>query len=201
MNKFSKKGALLFAAAMALCAFAMPSTASAVSWDPLGTTQTITSPNLGFTSNPGVQVVSSCTSSTFDVDVVSATTLEVTNATFGGHCVLVFPSIAGALCTMDMSGTRFPWTITASSTTDIRLDNVHIDVTFTQTATGNCPASFVDQRLTITGGTTSGGSWDAATDELTLNDAEGLRSHGVLGPLTVRGTITDATAPRLDLTD
>jgi len=205
MKKFSKKGVLLFAAAMALCAFALPTTAGALSWDPLGTNQTVTSPDVGFTTNlPGLlATVSSCNSSTFGVTVAAAASanLEVTTATFGGHCVTTFG--AGPVCTSDAVGSNFPWTITALSTSNVRLDRVHINVTFTTSAT--CPAGFPGgNSVTITGSTTSGGSWNPATDELILSNAEGLSSHSALTgttPITARGTFTDASAPRLDLTD
>jgi hypothetical protein len=198
---------LLFAAAMALCAFALPTTAGAISWDPLGTNQTVTSPDVGFTTNlPGLlATVSSCTSSSFGVTVNAAASqnLEVTTATFGGHCVTTF-SPSGASCTTTARGTSFPWTITALSTSNVRLDGVHIDVVFHQTAGLTCPATLVGQSITITGSTTSGGSWNPGTDELILSNAEGLQSHSPLTgttPITARGTFTDAVAPRLDLTD
>ena len=41
MKKFSKKGVLLFAGAMAVCAFAMPSMASASSWGVVGSHHTL----------------------------------------------------------------------------------------------------------------------------------------------------------------
>ena len=50
MKKFSKKGVLLFAGAMALCAFVMPSMASAASWGPIGRITRLTRPTSGFTS-------------------------------------------------------------------------------------------------------------------------------------------------------
>ena len=51
MKKLSKKGVLLFAGAMAVCAFAMPAMASASSWGVVGTHHTLTSSNLGFTTD------------------------------------------------------------------------------------------------------------------------------------------------------
>ena len=67
MKKFSKKGVLLFVAAMALCAFAMPSAASAASWARSVST-TLDSPNVGFTGTTptGTTITSQCTSSSFN---------------------------------------------------------------------------------------------------------------------------------------
>ena len=116
--------------------------------------------DIGFTATTAFgTLASSCNDSTFNVTVAGAasSTLEVTGATFGPHCTT---AIAGsAVCTVDMQGTRFPWTITALATSNIRLDNVHIDMTYTEMVR-TCPAAFVDQRFTVTGSTTSGVSWN-----------------------------------------
>jgi hypothetical protein len=195
MKKFSKKGVLLFAAAMALCAFVMPAMASAASWGVIGSEHTLDSPNVGFTSTTALgAVISSCTVSSFTANVSSAANLEVTAATFGGHCTATVG--ASGFCTTTATANNLPWTGTAVTTSDIRLDRVHIRVVFDQSAAGTCPAALVGQGITITG-TLGGGAWTgngANQHEIILDNDEGLSSHSALGngtQVTARGTFRD----------
>ena len=73
MKKFSKKGVLLFAGAMAVCAFVLPAVASAATWGPAPSHHVLDSPNFGFTSAGGAgAITSSCTSSSFTANVAVA---------------------------------------------------------------------------------------------------------------------------------
>jgi hypothetical protein len=195
MKKFSKKGILLFAAAMALCAFMMPSIASASSWGVVGSHHTLDSPNLGFTSISGAvgSITTSCTRSSFTANVASTQNLEITTATFGGLCTWTGPGIG--TCTATTVGTKFPWTATAVTTENIQIHGVHLDVFFENVpGLGNSCANIVGQNLTITG-TLSTGRWTGnASHSLDFSDSEGLVSHSGLGnnqSITMRALITD----------
>ena len=193
MKKFSKKGVLLFAAAMALCAFAMPATASAASWGAVGLETTLDSPDVGFTSTTGAvgRIISSCTSSSFTADVRSAAVLTITTGRFGGLCTANLPDAGGATCTTTAVGTRFPWTATVPTTNNVQIHGVFIDVRFEHTPAPNpqnCPLVGAD--LTITG---TLGSGRFANREIIYSNAEGLVSHSALGngtPITARGTFS-----------
>jgi hypothetical protein len=201
MTKFSKAGVPLFAAAMALCAFMMPSMASASSWGVVGSHHTLDSPNLGYTSNTPVigPVTSICTRSSFTTDVSSTRDLEITNATFGGLCTWTSSSIG--TCTATPAGTRFPWTATAVTTDNIQIHGIRIDVLFENVPglpAGSCAGFFVGETATITG-TLTGGRWTgngAGQHSLDFSNAAGLVEHlADLGssnnPIAVRGILTD----------
>ena len=200
MKKFSKKGVLLFAAAMAFCAFMMPAAASALSWGGVGTHHVLDSPNVGFTSTGAVgRIISSCTSSSFTSNVSSAANLEITATSFGGTCTASFPDLAATgVCNVTATGTSLPWTATARTTSDIQIHGVNIDVVFDQTATTTCPAAVTGAALRITG-TLTGGAWtgnSANQHEIILQDEEGLVSHSALGngvQVTARGTFRDTS--------
>lgn len=197
MRKVSKKGLLLFAAAMASCALAMPSTASAASWTALGTEHTLDSPDFGFTVTTVIgPIIAQCTNSTLTGSVTSSANMEITNATFGGDCTALVNQGAGNMvCTVDRVATRLPWTATALSTNNIQIHGVHIDVTYTQSSVGNCPAALVGTVFTVTG-TLSGGTYNNTERALILSNTEGLTTHSLLGnnlPLTWRGTFRDTS--------
>ena len=201
MTKFSKKGVLLFAGAMAVCAFVMPSMASAATWGGVGSEHTLHSPNIGFTGTPAGPVVSSCTNSTFTVDVRSAAALTLTRADFRG-CTASGVGIGTCTATSTATPLNSPdWTITGPTTDNVQIHSVNIDITFEQhPGSASCAAAAVGTRITITG-TLSGGFFNDTTHTLILSDEEGLVSHGPLGtsPVTARGTFTD-TAGTLTLT-
>jgi hypothetical protein len=192
MKKFSKKGILLFAAAMALCAFAMPSMAGAASWTVVGTEHTLDTGNVGFEGTSAVlgTITSQCTSSSFTTTVASSANLEITAATFGGQCTAHGPAIG--TCVADAVAQKLPWTATAVTTSNIQIHGIHINVAFTQTTpTALCNA--VGSVLTITG-TVSGGAWNNAARHLTLDNEPGLTSHTAGFPPTAvnaRGTFRD----------
>jgi hypothetical protein len=195
MKKFSKKSVMLFAAAMALCAFAMPSMASASSWGPVGTEHTLHSSNIGFTG-AATQTSSMCATATFTVTVTSTANIEIDSAAFTG-CTLASPA-AGATCTATSTGTNFPWTATARTTSDIQIHGINID-TFNEThpGGGSCGA-LTGVTLKITG-TLAGARWlgNAGARRLELDGSTGLVSHapaalGGTNSIAVTGTLTDA---------
>jgi hypothetical protein len=194
MKKFSKKGVLLFAAAMAVCAFVMPSMASAASWGPIGLHTVLDSPNIGFTATSPTfgPFSSSCTRSSFTANVVSATNLNISTASLGGHCVWVFPAIP-ATCTVTTTSTNLPWRATAVTTTNIQIHGVRIDLLFENTP-GNPQCGPVTGLTGLVTGTTTGGRWtgnSAGQREVDFSDAEGKTLHiaGSSFPVTTRGTI------------
>jgi hypothetical protein len=197
MKKFSKKGVLLFAGAMAVCAFVLPSVASAASWGPIGgPDHVLDSPNIGFTSPAGGGAISSCTSSSFTAVVLSAADMQIRAASFGGHCTFVSPGTG--TCILSAQGTRFPWTATAVTTSNIQIHGVHIDIRLLQTGTSTCAAAAVGLNLTFTG-TLAGGNY-TGPGRLDFNNAEGLVSHSALGngtPITIRAFLSDTAASPL----
>jgi hypothetical protein len=196
MKKFSKKGALLFAGVMAVCAFALPAMSSAATWSVVGSEHTFHSANIGFTAtNPALGgITSSCAESTFTVDVRSAAALTVTSASFR-RCTANGPGIGHCLVTTTATPNPVPdWTVTGVTTSNVQIHNLVVNTTFetTPTAPGAC-VNVNGASLTITG-TLTGGRWSEPTHSVTFTDAEGLVSHG--GgvnnlPVTVRGTLRD----------
>jgi hypothetical protein len=199
MKKMSTKGALLFGAVMAICAFALPSMASAASWSVVGTTHQLVSTNLVI--DPTTSPVSwTCADSELDVDVASAATLEITGASFRACGGLQ----GGAGCLVTTTGTRFPWTVTAPTTTNIQIHGIHIDARFENNGGFACPVAGLT--FTVTG-TLSGGTWDpsatGASRRITLNQETGTTSHTSVGspiPTEIGGTFRD-TAGTLNLFD
>jgi hypothetical protein len=202
MNRFSKKGVLLFVGVMAVCAFATPAMSSAASWGVVGTEHTLQSPNLGFTTTDPMLggLSSSCAESTFTVDVRNAAALTVTSASLR-NCTAQGAAIGD--CTMTATGTTpTTWTGTGVTTSNVTIDNVRIDVTFENkpgAAAGVC-ANVVGQSILWTGNLT-GGVWNAVQHEVLYTNAEGLVWHGATGNntrMTMTGTIRD-TAQTLTL--
>jgi hypothetical protein len=191
MKKFSTKSALLFAAAMAVCAFAMPPMASAASWGVVGSEHTLHSPNYGYV-NHVAQVTSACTNSTFTVDVTSAANMEITSVAFRG-CTTSGPAIGD--CQTTSVATNLPWTATAVTTSNIQIHGIRLDVFLEDLPSGNtCTADGVNILFT---GTTTGGRWTgnaAGQHSFDLNGGSGVTSHSALGngtPQTVNGFFRD----------
>jgi hypothetical protein len=171
---------------------AMPSTASATSWDVVGTTHVLDSTNLSF-SVPALSAGMICTNSSFDVDVRTSAQLTVTSGTFD-NCEGAAGSSLG--CTVTATATRLPWTVTASSTTSVSINGVHIDLTYA----GGC--SLAGTSVTLTGNL-GGGVWNQPSHQVTYSGGTGLTQHiPGLGsfPMTLSGTIRD-TQQTLTLTD
>ena len=192
MKSLSQRGVLLFGVLLLLvCAF-VPSLASAASWIPSGsTTHQLFSSNLAFTATAlGTQIGGACNASEFDGDVVSANTVEITSGVFTRcHGLL-----ATANCTLTPVGTNFPWTATATSTTNVQIHGVNVDVLYENTpGAGACPLLGAKFQWT---GTLTGGAWNPATNTLELQHDDGLTQHGIVpasatAPLFITGTIRD----------
>jgi hypothetical protein len=197
MKKFSKKGVLLFVGAMALCAFALPSMASASSWGVVGSEHTLDSANVGFTSHVN-QVSSSCSQSQFTVDVRSTAALTITSASFTG-CTQTGPSIG--TCTMTSKATNLPWTATAVSTNNIQIHGIHLDVGL-ENHPGSTSCGAAGVQFTITG-TLTGARWTGNTrhgldlEGLTGNPSSSMglvatsSLSAVASPVTIGGTVFD----------
>jgi hypothetical protein len=194
MKRFSKKSVVLFAGVMAVCAFAMPAMASAATWGPVGgNDHVLTSTNLGFTTDGVTPAGSTCAVAQFTT-TVTATRLDITSATFH-RCVGVD---ALATCTATPVAQRLPWT--ATPTTPVVIDGVHVSVTFEhKPGVANCPAPGASATLT---GNLAGGVFNDTTHTLHLLNATGTTSHfaGVSSPATVTGTIIDDVTPFVTLT-
>ncbi len=188
MRKFSKKSVVLFAGVMAVCAFAMPSMASAFVWSPVGSHHGLFSSNLTFQSEGAGAIGSSCASSTFTGDVNSTSDVTISAASFT-NCM----GILGAQpCTATAEGTNFPWTVTP--TTPVTIDRVHVTVHLENTpgAASACPAPIT---ITLTG-RLNAGHWNNTGHETIMSPpttGTGLIGHGPTGSLTVTvsGTIRD----------
>ena len=200
MKQLFQKTVPLAGAVLALCALGAPSMASAASWSSVGTTHQLFSSNFVFTQEtPHVEFT--CAASELDVDVASATTLEVTGAGFracGG--------LGGIkTCMVTITGTKFPWTVTAPTTTNIQIHGLHLDVQFENNNGASTPCPINGTTLTLTG-TVTGGSWDPSANgpsrRVTLKDQPGLTSHSAAGssPVQTSGDLRDTTGT-LDLFD
>lgn len=175
MTKLAK-AILTLAAAMALCTLAMPSPASAASWTVVGTEHTLDSPNLGFTGTTGFgALVAQCTSSSLTGTVASGANLAITAATFGRNCTANFAG--GNICTMTLAATRFPWTMTAVTTSTVSLEGFTAFMVTEQSPANNCFPFFNGTFWTITGSVS--GTWNAT------EEGGGLQQRG--GHLVGRG--------------
>lgn len=198
MKTLPRKSALLFGAMLAVCAFAVPSMASAASWSPVGTTHRLFMSDLVFKTfqgPPDITIALSCTATEFDADVVSASTIEITNGSFQNCRGL--PGGVTENCTVTVTGTRFPWTMTAPTTTNIQIHGIDADLTFEHPPGANsCNTGGL--RTTWTG-TLTGGSWDpsavGADRRITFatNTGTAFDNSGLFGPLTVSGSLRDTT--------
>jgi hypothetical protein len=149
LKMVSKKSLLLLGAVLALCAFVLPSVASAASWAPVGTTDgRIDSGNLGF-SLAANSSGSTCSASSFSVTVDSAAVATITGGTFA-NCHGDLGTAVG--CTTTATGTNFPWRVTVPDTTDIIIHGVDVDVYFETTpgTLGECAQTGGNIRLTGT---------------------------------------------------
>jgi hypothetical protein len=175
MIKLSKKSLLLFVSAIAMAAFALPSMASAATFDGVGN-HTLTSSNLSFTST-GLGGGSICTSSVFEV-AVSAASARVTAATFSG-CTGT-DGLLGVPATP--TATNLPWTVTPVAG-GIVIDGIHVVVHF--------PAASLNVTLS---GSLLGGAVTNTTHTLTYTGGTGLlatASTGGSATATVSGDFRD----------
>jgi hypothetical protein len=204
MKNLPTRRAMLFIGAMVVCAFAMPSMASAATWGMPGTEHTLDSTNFGFTTTIGGfgEVSSSCSSSTLTANVRSASALTVTSASFRG-CTAIGPTIG--TCTATSTATPNPnldWTVTGATTSNVQIHDMAIDFTL-ERAPGSALCLTVDGfRITVTG-TLGGGQWTgngANQHEVVFNNDTGFVLHGPsTHPITTSGTFRD-TQQTLTLT-
>jgi hypothetical protein len=174
MKTLSQRGVVLFGAVLVVSAF-VSSPASAASWSPLNSTHHLTATNLSVTAHtsPLNGILGwRCTSSTLEVHVASATTLTINDARFS-NCM---GTEAASPCTATVKATGLPWAATATSTTNIQIHNIQIDVHYEDTPGAGtiCPAWGAKASLT---GTLSGGSWNPANNTINLDDELGLTLH------------------------
>ncbi len=182
LKMVSKKSMLLLGAVMALCAFVLPSVASAASWAGAGN---IDSTNLGF-STGALGGGSACTASSFSVTVHNATAATITGAAFRNCHGKQGTSIG---CTTTATATGLPWRVTAVTTTAITIDQVDIDVSFETTpgTLNECPGQGTQLRLQ---GNVTGSFTPAAlvgSRRFDFDGATGLT--GILAPTTHIGTV------------
>jgi hypothetical protein len=175
LKMISKKSMLLLGAVLALCAFVLPSVASAASWSPVGTTDgRLDSSSFGF-SIPVTGSGTFCTSSTFSVSVDSATVATVTGVSIA-NCHGDVGSSVG--CTMTTTPTNLPWRATAVNTTNIQVHGLDMDVSFEQTpgTLGECANQGLQIRLTgtATASFTPGAAGSRIAD---FGGATGLIAH------------------------
>ena len=172
LNMVSKRNMLLLGAVMALCAFVLPSVASAASWTPVGTTDgRLDSGNFGF-SIPALASGTACTSSTFGVTVDSAAVATVTGVSIN-NCHGDIGSGVG--CTLTTTATNLPWRATAVNTTNIQVHGLEMDVSFVQTpgTLGECANDGLPIRITGT----ATASFTAGGRIADFNGATGLVVH------------------------
>jgi hypothetical protein len=201
MKRLSQKSLLLFGAMSVVCAF-VSSTASAASWSPIGTTHQLFSNRfeVTFVSGPLGHSGASCKAAEFDADVVSANTLEITNGDFA-PCVGTHNAV---FCTATLATTGFPWTVTATTTNNVQIHGINIDVTFENTPGSGtaCPGNGAKVQVT---GTLTGGIWTIPGNEVTYSASTGLTAHyvappGTSSPVIVFSTLRD-TANTLRMFD
>ncbi len=151
-------------------------TASASTFDGIGN-HTLTSNNLSFTS-AGLGFGWVCTSSTFELDVVSVTHATVTGASFTG-CSGIDGSVGVPAA---VTATNFPWRVTPVGD-GFTIDGIH--------AVLHLPAAGLDVTL---GGNLAGGIIHNASHTITLNGATGLTATAIPGgsaSATVSGDFRD----------
>ena len=171
----SKQSMLLLGAVMALCAFVLPSVASATSWSPVGTTDgRLDSSNLGF-SIPAINSGTACSAATFSVTVDTATVATVTGVSIA-NCHGVVGGPVG--CTMTATATNLPWRATAVDTTNIQIHGFDLDVSFETTpgTLNECANSSLNMRLTgtVTASFAPGAAGSRTAD---FTGATGLIAH------------------------
>jgi hypothetical protein len=177
MKKLPQKGVLLFGVVLAVCAFVGPSMASAASWAGAGTHQLL-STNLAFTNNFGGTLIGwTCAQSTVDFSVTNAGDAAVIGSRFT-NCRGVTAAVVN--CTLTTTGSNFPWTATATTTTNLQIHNIHWNQLWENQPANPTACALNGLQLTYTG-TLTGGSWDPssvpANKRLTFNNADGLTGH------------------------
>ncbi|MET0603055.1 MAG: hypothetical protein ABW167_13805 [Baekduia sp.] len=196
LKMVSKKSMLLLGAVMALCAFVLPSVASAASWTPVNTTDgRIDSSDVGF-SITATGSGSRCTSSTFSVSVDSSSVATITGGSFN-NCHGNLGSGVG--CTTTATLTNLPWRVTVPDTSDVIIHGVDIDVSFETTpgTLNECSNNGLNIRLfgSVTASYTSVGkifnfrAGPAGSFTATLPPPFGNQAASALGSATATGLL------------
>jgi hypothetical protein len=188
----SRKSALLLGIALALCAFVVPSAASAASWTPVGTTDgRIDSANFGFSIPAlGGGTTTAWTQTSFSVTVDSAAVATITGASFGnGHGDIGI----GFGCTLTAVATNLPWRVTTVATTSIQIHGFDLDVRFENTpgTLGECSDTAMTSGFRWTGTVTASFTPGAAGSRtFDFGGGSGLSAHftGVTLHATTRGS-------------
>jgi hypothetical protein len=186
MRKSFRKGAVVFGAVVAVCAFVMPSMASALSWAPVGTAHTLGANGLGFTAHTSMGPAGAqCANASFTADVRSAAVITITTAAFS-NCT---GTGVAANCTATVTASGFHWTATGITTSNVQIHGINILNTFSG---GSCLLPGQTARVT---GTLSNGTWrgnGAGQHSITLADGTGLVAHiPALGSTPFVATVSD----------
>jgi hypothetical protein len=186
MKKFSKQRVLLCAAAMTVCALA-PSMASAASWSPIGSHNTLDAPTFRWTiDSQGTHL--NCGSSFLTTKTANAMDLEISDLDLR-TCIATGPTIG--TCSVSSTPTGLPWTATPTSATTVDIRNIDVDQTLLHVVSSGCTVNGLRIRWT---GDIMQAAWDNATRELNLVSKLGLVLHSTLGqnlPLTTSATFRD----------
>jgi hypothetical protein len=195
MKKLPKKSGLLLGTVLAVCAFAVPM-ASAASFSPVGTTVQLTSNDLQF-SQPlagGLTVGRSCAASQFDATVTSAALITIS----GGRFDNCRGTGIAAGCTVTSTGTRFPWSVTAPTTTGIQIHGFHVDIRYETAPGGSACSSLVHNTKWTWTGTLTGGVFDPSSTgtarRITFLNTSGLVTHSPIAtaaPTSTTGNFRD----------
>jgi hypothetical protein len=199
-GKVLRKRSVLVVALMATWALAIPSIASAASWGVIGTTHNLDASNLVLNVDSVIGTIpASCAASTLHAVVSSAAALTITSATFPQPCQGATGAAVG--CTVTVQPTRLPWIITGTTTSNVTLEGLHLDLRYeTRPPAGSVACALNGISITATG-KLHGGAWDAAAHQITYVNAPGSIGHSPLGPGsgTFTATFRD-TAQTLTLT-
>lgn len=202
MNKMIKKGLLLFAATMALSAFAISSTASAAIWTPANSNHTLSATNLFYTWWDGGPNGFSCGTTTLGVHARSplSSTLDVTSAAFSS-CVAAYPY--STTCNITVTPSGLPWTATGTTTSDVRLNVADLAIAYSSKPSWSCPYGGATFHAS---GTLTGGAWNSGARSVTYSADTGLSVNysqpGYPLPtyaMQTTGVLTDTASPWLSL--
>jgi len=203
MIKTMTKSLALAAAIAAMGAIAIPSMASAATWSPLDTVHTLTSPSSITFNIQGVSSTStfSCSSGPrFSAQVrTPASSLMDMTSTSTLSCTGTTNSFAPCNVALAMNGLPL-WNVDGTSTTNVKVNSVNIEATFTSKPGQTC--GLAGGVWTITG-QLAGGVWSNLTRSLAFTNGTGLTFQGPTGPWAVTVTasefIKDTTSPFVSL--
>jgi hypothetical protein len=193
LRKPSRRRLPAFAAALAMCALAIPSAASAASWGPIGTGHTLTTSTLEFTAHPasGATLGWSCAQADVFVTVQSSSVLTNTTTTLA-KCTGTGTAVH---CIATSLATSPPWTVTGPTTSNVTFDNFHMDLMYVNKPGDPTGCTLSGMGIFTLTGVIAGGTWDAAGHQITYTNATGLTATfpTPVGPsrVTVSGTLRD----------